>query len=648
MPTRCGLSDGNVGKVFAVAISPDGSTVAVGGYTGAASGGHLIYIYDRATGDLRHRIVELPHAIMHLAYAPDGLHLAAVLGGASGLRVYETGTFREVARDPEYGDDAYWAAFDASGRLVTTCFDGHVRLYDADFRLSHKVPPPGGKLPYSAAFSPDGRSIAVGYDDSAQVDVLASENLTRAYAADTSDVSDRNLMIVTWSRDGRFLYAAGMYEVESPNHSMLRRWDAGGQGVFVEWPVATNTLMGLRSLANGMVALGAQDPLVAVFDAGGRVHWQQRGTIADFREQVGTRGVRASRTGDVVQFGFQLWGTRPARFAVTDARLTLDPPADTSLTGPVTTAAGLAIEAWENQDNPTLNGTRLALQLHERSRSLAIAPDGQRFILGTEWSLRLFDRDGTERWGVPTPGIAYTVTIPADGKTVVAGFSDGTLRWYRLRDGVELLALFPHADGQRWVLWTPQGYYQASVGGEDLVGWHLNRGLDTAPEFYGASRFRDQFYRPDVIALMLTTLDGDEALRLADEARGQPTRTRDVPTTLPPRVTLLSPTVGTVTTSPQLTLLYKAESDAGPITATEVRVNGRPAQEVQHVKDPMQTPTPTASFVGQVTVQVPLERATVEIITRNPHGASQPASFVSAWAGVPTSPNQCCTSSPSA
>ena len=111
------------------------------------------------------------------------------------------------------------------------------------------------------------------------------------------------------------------------------------------------------------------------------------------------------------------------------------------------------------------------------------------------------------------------------------------------------------------MLWTPQGYYQASVGGEDLIGWHLNRGLDAAPEFHGASRFRDQFYRPDVIAHLLSTLDSGEALRLADRKRGQQTEPPDIRTALPPRVSILSPAPGSTTTSPQLTFLYKAESD---------------------------------------------------------------------------------------
>jgi WD40 repeat protein len=102
---RVPLSEGHLGKVYAVAISPDGSTVAVGGSTGKTSGSELIYIFDRATGGLRHRIEGLPDVINHFAYAPDSRHLAAVFGGANGLRVYETGMYHEVARDTAYGDD---------------------------------------------------------------------------------------------------------------------------------------------------------------------------------------------------------------------------------------------------------------------------------------------------------------------------------------------------------------------------------------------------------------------------------------------------------------------------------------------------------------------------------------------------------------
>ena len=85
------------------------------------------------------------------------------------------------------------------------------------------------------------------------------------------------------------------------------------------------------------------------------------------------------------------------------------------------------------------------------------------------------------------------------------------------------MALFAHKDGQRWVAWTPNGFYQASAGAEDLIGWHLNHGRRQAPEFFAASLFREQFYRPDVLARVLETLDVDKALAAADKERGRKT-----------------------------------------------------------------------------------------------------------------------------
>ncbi len=42
-------------------------------------------------------------------------------------------------------NQSYEADFDPSGRLVTTSYDGLVRLYDRDFRLRLKRQAPGGK-----------------------------------------------------------------------------------------------------------------------------------------------------------------------------------------------------------------------------------------------------------------------------------------------------------------------------------------------------------------------------------------------------------------------------------------------------------------------------------------------------------------------
>src|SRR5262249_36547949 len=139
----------------------------------------------------------------------------------------------------------------------------------------------------------------------------------------------------------------------------------------------------------------------------------------------------------------------------------------------------------------------------EMSRSLAIAPNGVHFALGTEWYVRLFDLRGTQLWAVSAPSPTWAVNISGDGRFVIAAFGDGILRWYRLRDGTELLSLFLHPDGKRWVLWTPEGFFHAAPGSETLIGRYLRQGAAVAGEFVTAEQLATRFSRPELVARRL-------------------------------------------------------------------------------------------------------------------------------------------------
>ncbi len=211
------IGEGDEGKIYAVAISPDGSTVAAGGFTQFAGGsseispeGNNIYLFDRSTGAMTGRITGLPNVINHLAYSKDGQFLAAALG-EGGIRIFRRdGSL--AGEDTDYGDYSLWADFDAKGRLVTTCLDGYIRVYESQtFRLLLREKAQGGKEPFSAVFSPDGTKIAVGFNDSTNVDVLSAKDLSHLYSPSTAGVNNGDLGSVAWSYDGSTVFAGGLY-----------------------------------------------------------------------------------------------------------------------------------------------------------------------------------------------------------------------------------------------------------------------------------------------------------------------------------------------------------------------------------------------------------------------------------------------------
>lgn len=140
------------------------------------------------------------------------------------------------------------------------------------------------------------------------------------------------------------------------------------------------------------------------------------------------------------------------------------------------------------------------------------------------------------------------LAVSPDGRYVLVGSPDQTLVLLSAATGKVLLTVF--AAGRDWVVWTPEGYYAASPGGEKLMGWTVNNGTAKLATFYAASRFRASLYRPDVIQRLLDEGSTEKALEAADKVRGaRRSKTLDIGEVLPPRVSLTAPGL----TSPKVT-----------------------------------------------------------------------------------------------
>ncbi len=634
---RFPIGAGNEGKLNSVAVSPDGRLVAVGGWTGYEwDKSNSIYLFDRASGRLVRRIADMPNVLNHLTFSPDGRVLAASIGGNAGLRLLDPENGRILARDEDYSGSSNSVHFRADGRrLVTTCNDGHVRLYhweDGELRQLAKRAPPGGPVPFAARFSPDGRYIAVGFDDAKAVNLLDGEDLELVRALDTSNV-DADLSKVAWSLDGSQLYAGGksQRQVNGQWRQYIRRWTMqdGQPGAPLDWPAASNTIMELIPLPGEMLAFSSAMPEWGVLNSRGqRVHFHAS-SVADFRD--GQSAFQLSYDAAQVRFGYELWGKSPAVFDIqTRSFLTGE---NLGLQGARQSAPGLELSNWKHTQSPKLNGQPLKLDRFETARSLAMRADGGGFVLGTEWNLRYFDSQGKQKWSQQVPGVVWSVNLSGDGLWVVAAYADGTLRWHRTDTGAEQLAFYPHPDKKRWVMWTPSGYFDASPGAEDLIGWHINRGKALAADFFPASRFRDRYNRPDVLTRVLETRDEAEALRLANAESGRRTQQASLLQTLPPVVRILSPAEGERLTQARVLLRYSARSaDDAPLQAVKVLVDGRPLDQSRGLKP--------ASNGEDYTLELTLPERdhTLSLIAENRHGSSEAATVRLTWAGAAKAP----------
>ena len=623
------IGEGPVGMIFAVAISPDGETIACGGMTkGAKETSYSVYFFDRKSGKLVHRIGGLLYNIARLAYSKDGRFLVVGMGGKGGaIRIYRTSDYFVVGEDGDYGDAIYGVDFDVNGRLATASKDGFIRLYGSDFKLITKKKAPDGFGPGRVRFSPDGSSIAVTFTNletlSGKLDVLAGNDLSHQYSPDIRRVGQGFLGPVCWSMDGKILYAGKM----SWHPFIIRKWSEGGKGPYKDLIAADSYLLDLQSLKDGGVAFTSAFPSFGVFDANDKEVLDVTPPIADYR--FGPGKFLVSQNGERVQFCYETLGKSPARFSVIERSLKTYPALETGLSAPVTQTSRLNIADWQNTANPKLNGKPLKFWRDDFSRSLAISPEKDTFLIGSKLFLYLFDKKGNQKWVVRVPGEAFAVNISPDGRVAVAALGDGTVRWYRMNDGKELLAFFPHADKKRWVLWSSSGYYDASPGAEELIGWHVNNGDDKAADFFPISRFRRDYYRPDVVAKTLKTLDETEAIKLANKESGKKAQEVSVLEILPPVVTIVSPKDGSEVSSQEIEVRFEIHSPSGePVTHAKVLVDGRPIGRGLEIK-----PVQKDQNIQWTKVNIPERDTEISIIAENRHAASEPATVSLKWSG---------------
>jgi WD40 repeat protein len=630
------IGPGIEGLIGAVAMAPDGNTVAVGGPLSVERGQFAVDLFDVGSGRLIRQFKTDDFAFA-LAFSHDGGRLAVGLG-KKGVQVWRLADGALQGEDPDYRSLVQGLDFAADGRLAAASDDGAVRLYDAALHRLARQTTQAGQQPFRVRFSPDGKDLAIGFNGKTAVEVRSASDLSLRAQPDVSGLNDDGLGIVGWS-DGSTVLAGGAARLAADQTTTpIFAWAQRGVGPRrVAAPAFRSTVSAILALPGRGEGLAAAsfEPSIGVFVDGRpqAFHPDPEVDLRPWRDSDVPAGLlfRVSDDGSVIETDYGGSRDRPLRF---DGRgLTvkqLDTPT-LGLTSWQPAERGLRAELFMSR-SPKLNGRPLALAHGEYAYAIDVRRD--QALLGTNFFLRLFGADSREVWPRPVSvPYAWRVAQSPDGRLVVAALGDGTVRWYRASDGAELLAFFVHSDGKRWVAFTPSGYYAASPGGEDLIGWQINEGANQAADFFPASRYRERFYRPDVVALVLKTLDETEAVQQANTAHGAPAQPAPSGAELkdavlqerPPVVSIISPSPGTQLSDATAELLVEVRSPSGrPITRVEARLNGRPATGAE-VGQSQPVPTARGEVAEKRRIVVPVpagEPATIEVIAWSGERAS--------------------------
>jgi len=179
--------------ITAIAFSPDGKQLAIGGL-------HGIALVEPQTGRLIRRVQNVAERTYDLTFHPSSGQLVAASGCPGGLgevRVYDTATGEMVRELARLRDVAFGLAFDLSGARLACCgADRTIRVYDYPSGTELLVAQHHSDWVYRVAFSDDGgRIVSASRDMTSKVIDAKSGDLVTTYNGHLAPVRDAAFLL---------------------------------------------------------------------------------------------------------------------------------------------------------------------------------------------------------------------------------------------------------------------------------------------------------------------------------------------------------------------------------------------------------------------------------------------------------------------
>ncbi|NLG19350.1 MAG: hypothetical protein GX556_18665 [Fibrobacter sp.] len=419
------------GMLYSCALSPDGAAAAA---NYRVNGEFFTTLFSAENGGLYWK-KQSPGAASDLEFSSDGKYLASGLLSGRGVIVYDVQSGESNLLLSGCKGSVYSLDYHISGKLIAAFSTGEVILYNEESVEEGRFYSPVGKVPCSAAFSPEGNLICIGYERGGGICMLDVFTM-----APRESLAVEGTVVLDWEED-----------------NVLRAVSSGKESFLVAWTQRNgwrrekmdgSSFYDLKVLPGGrFTACGYGG--VGIYDRYGEKLFFSAKEKLDIKEIV-PGSFELSSDGSLIDFEFS--GLPPLTFSVSEKMI-------------------IRSDFIGKARKKRAEKVTVPSALYGRGKVYSADKCRAGIVIGSGDDLLLSNTHGDIIWRAFLGSPAVAVSVSERSGQVAAALLDGTIRWVDLRSGVERLALYIKKDLREWVMWTPANHWEASKGGAELLCW---------------------------------------------------------------------------------------------------------------------------------------------------------------------------------